>query len=174
MANPTRRDFDSEPKDANRDPLSGAPGAHPVGTGLGAASAGAAGAAVGAVAGPVGAVIGAAAGAVLGGLAGKAVAEQIDPTAEEAYWYDNFAQRPYASNSSYDDYRPAYQYGWEARDRYRDREFDDVESDLAAGWERAKGKSQLTWDKAKFAVRDAWDRLTGDRPRNDTHPGRPR
>ena len=43
---------------ANLDPITGAPGAHPVGTGIGAAAGGvAAGAAVGSVAGPVGTVI---------------------------------------------------------------------------------------------------------------------
>lgn len=69
------------------DPISGASGAHPVGTGLGAAAGGAAaGAAVGAVAGPVGALIGVTVGAVVGGLAGKGVAELMDPTAEGAYW----------------------------------------------------------------------------------------
>jgi hypothetical protein len=66
---------------ANRDPITGTPGAHPVGTGVGALAGGAAtGAAVGTVAGPVGTVIGAAVGAVAGGLAGKGVAEEIDPT----------------------------------------------------------------------------------------------
>ena len=46
---------DKEAKEANRDPITGAPGAHPVGTGLGAAAGGmAAGAAVGTMAGPVG------------------------------------------------------------------------------------------------------------------------
>ena len=58
-------------KDQNRDPITGAPGAHPVGTGVGAASGGVAGAAVGTVVGgPVGAVVGAAVGAIAGGLAG--------------------------------------------------------------------------------------------------------
>src|SRR6187399_1089670 len=75
-----------ENKDANRDPITGAPGSHPVGTGLGAAAGGmAAGAAAGSVAGPAGTVIGAAVGAVAGGLAGKGIAEKIDPTIEEAY-----------------------------------------------------------------------------------------
>lgn len=70
----------------NRDPITGAPGAHPVGTGFGAAFGGvAAGAAVGTVAGPIGTVIGAAVGAVVGGLAGKGVAEVIDPTDEVPY-----------------------------------------------------------------------------------------
>ncbi len=54
---------------ANRDPITGAPGAHPLGTGIGAAAGGiAAGAAIGAVAGPVGALAGAVVGAVAGGL----------------------------------------------------------------------------------------------------------
>jgi len=66
-------------KDANRDPITGATGSHPVGTGLGAAAGGvAAGAAAGSVAGPLGTVVGAAVGAVLGGLAGKGVAEMVD------------------------------------------------------------------------------------------------
>ena len=68
---------------ANRDPITGTPGAHPVGTGVGALAGGAAaGAAVGTVAGPVGTAIGAAVGAVAGGLAGKGVAEEIDPTVD--------------------------------------------------------------------------------------------
>ena len=79
----------------NRHPLTGAPGAHPVGTGLGAALGGvAAGAATGTVAGPVGTLVGAAIGAVVGGLAGKGIAETIDPTAEDAYWRDNYRGRP--------------------------------------------------------------------------------
>jgi phage tail tape-measure protein len=68
----------------NRDPITGAPGAHPVGVGLGAAVGGiAAGAAAGTLAaGPIGTVVGAAAGAIAGGLSGKAVAEHFDPTKE--------------------------------------------------------------------------------------------
>ena len=83
--------------DANRDPITGTPGAHPVGTGLGAtaggaaggAALGAAGAAIGAatgtvLGGPVGTAIGGAAGiiagALAGGGAGKIVAETANPT----------------------------------------------------------------------------------------------
>ncbi len=69
----------------NLDPITGAPGAHPVGVGLGAAVGGiAAGAAAGTViAGPLGTAVGAAVGAIAGGLGGKAVAEHFDPTVEE-------------------------------------------------------------------------------------------
>ena len=84
-------------KDANRDPISGAPGAHPIGTGLGASGGAAAGAAIGAVGGPVGALVGGAIGAVAGGLAGKGAAEAVNPTVEDAYWRDNYSTRPYAA-----------------------------------------------------------------------------
>ena len=84
----------SDDRDENRDPITGEPGAHPVGAGVGAAVGGAAaGAAVGMAAGPVGTVAGAVIGGVAGGLAGKAVAEQIDPTIEEHYWRNEYATR---------------------------------------------------------------------------------
>ncbi|MGZ5186120.1 MAG: hypothetical protein ACXWCO_13540 [Caldimonas sp.] len=147
---------------ANRDPLSGAPGAHPVGTAVGAIAGGAAaGAATGTVAGPVGTVIGAAVGAVVGGLAGKGVAESIDPTREDAYWRDNYSTRSYvAPGSSYDDFGPAYAYGVDSYSTYRGRSFDDVEPTLSREWSKARGKSNLEWERAKHATRDAWNRLS--------------
>src|SRR5687768_153097 len=75
----------------NRDPLTGEGGAHPVGTGVGAASGGTVGAMIGgAVGGPVGALIGAAVGGLAGGLAGKGVAESVNPSEEESFWRDNY------------------------------------------------------------------------------------
>ena len=62
------------PASAHPDPITGEPGAHPIGVGVGALSAGAAGAAIGSIGGPIGVLIGAAIGAVAGGLAGKEVA----------------------------------------------------------------------------------------------------
>jgi hypothetical protein len=159
MADPKREPATST--DANRDPISGEPGAHPVGTGIGTAAGGAAaGAAGGAVAGPVGAVVGAVAGGIVGGLAGKSIAESIDPTAEDAYWRDNYASRPYYDSShTYDDYAPAYRHGWESRARYTDKTFEDVEPDLRRDWDSVKADSRLSWDRARHATRDAWDRI---------------
>ena len=149
-------------RDENRDPISGEPGAHPVGTGIGAAVTGAAaGAAGGAVGGPIGAAVGAVVGAVGGGLAGKAAAESIDPTAEEAYWRKNHSSRPYYSQGeTYETYAPAYQYGWESRARYRDRDFEDVESELRENWTK-RHQAKLSWEKARPATRDAWERIGG-------------
>lgn len=154
---------ESNPKinDANRDPITGAPGSHPVGTGVGAALGGAAaGAAIASVAGPVGTVVGAAAGAVVGGLAGKGVAEVVDPTRESAYWESNFSHRPYVEQgASFDDYGPAYRYGIDASLKYDDKEFDDVQNDLSRSWSNVKGRSALAWDRAQHAARDSWDRI---------------
>ena len=148
--------------DANRDPLSGAPGAHPVGTGIGAAAGGlAAGAAAGTMAGPVGTLVGAAIGAVAGGLAGKGVAELIDPTAEYEYWADNYRDRPYYTHGfGYEDYGPAYRYGVDSYTLYNNRTWDAAEADLASGWDQAKGKSRLAWNDAKHAAKDAWRRVS--------------
>jgi len=147
----------------NRDPITGAPGSHPVGTGLGAAAGGiAAGAIAGSMAaGPVGTVVGAAVGAIAGGLAGKGIAEAIDPTAEEAYWRENYTSRPYvASGATFEDYGPAYRYGVDSYGRYEGSTFDQAEPELARDWERARGTSSLAWERAKDATRDSWNRVS--------------
>lgn len=147
-------------KDSNPDPITGAPGSHPVGTGVGAAGGGAAGAAIGSIAGPVGTVIGAVAGAIAGGLAGKGAAEMIDPTAEDTYWQENYKTRPYYQPGvGYDELAPAYRYGWEARAQSPNVTFEQREAELRQDWDRKRGDSRLPWDKAKMAVRDAWNRV---------------
>ena len=132
--------------DLNPDAITGEPGSHPVGAGLGAAAGGAA----------VGAVVG----GVAGGLAGKGIAEQIDPTREDAYWRDEYPNREYYDEQvSYDTYAPAYRYGWESRARHVDRTWSDVEPELQQDWETNRGSSGLKWDKARHASQDAWARV---------------
>jgi Glycine zipper len=147
---------------------------HPVGSGVGAAAGAATGAAIGtAVGGPAGTLVGAAVGAVAGGLVGHGIAEGVNPTEEEAYWRENWRTRPYADTSrSYEDYRPAYQYGWESRARYGNRRWEDAESDLERGWENAKGESRQTWNEAKHATRDAWHRVESRLPGDADRDGR--
>lgn len=154
-----QRKDDTDPE--NRDPITNTPGAHPVGVGAGAAGAGVAGAAIGgAVAGPAGALVGAAIGAVAGGLGGKAAAEAVNPTIEDDWWRQNYARRPYARHGvPYDAYRPAYQYGWQARMMHGDADWTEIEPNLAAGWMQARGDSKLEWADAKHAAKDAWDRI---------------
>lgn len=146
--------------DMNKDPISGAPGAHPVGVGVGGTGGALAGAAVGSVAGPIGTLVGGAIGTVAGAAVGKGVAERMDPTVEDDYWRTEYAARPYYDRAyTYEDYAPAYAYGTEMRSTHANRVWDDtLEADMRQGWEAAKAKSRLGWDKAKAAVRDAFDR----------------
>ena len=144
----------------NLDPLSGEAGAHPIGTGVGAALGGAAaGAAVGTVAGPVGSAVGAAVGAIAGGLFGKGVAEGIDPTIEDAYWRENYSSRPYvARGARYEQYQPAYRYGWESRARLDNKPWRDMEGQVRQDWEAHPDSLGLDWNSAKDAVREAYER----------------
>jgi hypothetical protein len=160
-------------RDTNPDPITGAPGAHPVGVGLGAAGAAATGAAIGtAVGGPVGAVVGGVVGAVAGGLAGKGVAEAIDPTAEDAYWRENHGSQPFGHDQPFDAFAPAYRTGYEgfAKHSATGSKFEDAEPHLQRDYEthlsrasithgNAAAKAHLTWDRAKHASKAAWDRV---------------
>ena len=154
--------YDTDVKtDLNRDPITGEPGSHPVGTTVGAAGGAVAGATIGAVVGgPVGAVVGGAVGAVAGGAAGHGAAEVVNPTIEDAYWRDNYSKASYVErNRPYTDYQNAYRYGWESRSAYPNKTWNDVENDLERGWDRAKGESKLAWHQAKSATKDAWHRV---------------
>jgi phage tail tape-measure protein len=155
------RSNEERQRDRNEDPITKEPGAHPVGVGAGAALGGAAaGAAAGAVAGPVGAVVGAVVGGVVGGLGGKAVAEAVDPTYEPEYWEKNYPTSSYYDKTlQYETLEPAYRYGWETRNQYPGRRFEDVEVELRRDWEAKHGNSSVTWERAKHAVRDAWCRF---------------
>ncbi len=145
--------------DRNPDPITDAPGSHPVETGVGAAIGGAAsGMAVGAVAGPVGAAVGAALGAVAGGLAGKGVGELIDPTTEDNWLRDNYDSRPYVrTGDTFETHVPAYRYGAEAEAAYGEEPWDTVEPRLRDDW-AARNCCDLEWDRANGAVRDAYER----------------
>ncbi|HEX2473595.1 MAG TPA: hypothetical protein VHK01_02550 [Lacipirellulaceae bacterium] len=152
---------DVRDRDVNPDPITGEPGAHPVGAGVGAAVGGAVtGLAAGAAAGPIGAGVGAVVGGIAGGLAGKAIAEQVDPTVEEAYWRDEYANRDYYDEDvAYDEMKPAYRYGWESRAKHSDKSWDQAEPHLEHDWSSQRGTSQLEWERARHATRDAWERI---------------
>jgi len=149
-------------RDSNPDPITKAPGSHPVSTGIGAAAAGAAGAAIGSVVPgvgtAVGGVVGAVVGAVGGGFAGKAVGEAIDPTGTDDYWRENYRTREYVKDDAdYETYRPAYQYGARLADRGTSP--DDFDENTArAEWESNPDNRGLDFDTAKGAMRDEMNR----------------
>lgn len=161
MAEIITRKVVSNDADLNRDPITGTPGAHPLGTGAGAASGGVAGAAVGiVVAGPVGAVVGAAVGAVAGGLAGKSAAEAFNPTAEELFWRETFVRESYyVPGKPYEYYAPGFRAGWEGRVRYDGRSFEDAEPALIANYNAGRTELSPDWHEVRPAARAAWERV---------------
>jgi len=151
----------SAEKDAKRDPVAGEQGAHAVGVGAGAVCGGVAEALMGvAIGGPIGGGVGAVGGAVSGGVAGKSAAEAINPTTEHEFWRKEHSHRPYFTlGTPYDQYGPAFQYGWESYASCTGKAFEDVESELAREWRRHRGASKLSWEHAKRATHDAWQRV---------------
>ncbi len=149
--------------DLNADIITGEPGSHPVGTGIGGVGGAAAGAAIGSMAGPLGTLIGGAIGAVVGGGAGHASAEAINPTHEEAYWRaEHVNANYYKEGHDFDrDLHPAYAVGYANRAKYpADARFEDHENDLKRSWEEVKGESRMQWEEARLASRDAWNRVS--------------
>ena len=156
----------------NRDPLTNEPGAHMVGTSLGATAGGLAGAMAGMAAsaatgvaagtvmgGPIGGAVGLVAGAVVGGMLGSAAGEALNPTEETLHWSSTYTKEPYYnSDYAYDDYSPAYRTGAEGFDNHPDRTFDEIESHLQDEYILNRGRSRLGWDDARPAMLAAWER----------------
>ena len=154
-------------EDLNRDPITGTPGAHPLGTGAGAVVGGLSGAALGTAAGPLGAVIGAAAGAVMGGLVGKSSAEAVNPTAEEVFWRETYVREPYyVQGRAYEYYAPGFRAGWKGRVRNDGRTYEEAEPELLAEYILTKSELDPDWQEIRPAARAAWDRVDHDRNAN--------
>jgi uncharacterized protein (TIGR02271 family) len=65
------------------------------------------------------------------------------------------------TGDTYENYAPAYRYGYDmARDpRYQGRDFSEVESDLRTDYARRYPNS--TWERMKDSIRYGWDKVTG-------------
>ncbi|MGB3310306.1 MAG: hypothetical protein WBG32_09265 [Nodosilinea sp.] len=167
-----RHNHPEHDQDNNPDPMTGEPGSHPVGTGVGAAGAGVIGTAVGVVVGgPIGGAIGAVVGSAAGGLLGKSVAETFDPTVEDEYWRTNYHTRPYVDSAyTYDDYSPAYRTGYEGYSTYypQGMTYQQAEPHLRQRYEQDHPQGRrLNWEKARDASQDAWYRLEHGAPSTD-------
>jgi uncharacterized protein (TIGR02271 family) len=81
-----------------------------------------------------------------------------DDSAYRSHWSSHYAH----GGGIYDDYWPAYSYGSDmARsDKYRGRDWDQVEGDLRSDWETRHGGAGSTWEQFKAAIRHGWERIT--------------
>jgi hypothetical protein len=83
----------------------------------------------------------------------------INPTVEDAHWRHAFKAEPYyVPGFGYDEYSPAFRVGYTGPLR-RAGNFGALEGALEEDWRRVKGRSRLTWEQARPAVRAAWDRV---------------
>ena len=79
---------------------------------------------------------------------------------ENTFWQNKFQHEGYFQNGmTWDDYEPAYRYGFESHNKWHGRKWDDVEHDMGSEWDKMKAKSRLKWEHAKFAVKAVWDRM---------------
>lgn len=81
----------------------------------------------------------------------------------EPDYRQDFQTRYAAQGAQYDEYAPAYRYGYTlASDaRYRGRMWPDIEAEAQRDWDRDHPGG--TWERMKLAVRHGWERVTGQR-----------
>jgi hypothetical protein len=131
-----------------------------VGEAAGGVSGVVAGAAIGSAIGPVGTVIGGILGAMGGWWSGRAVAEAATAitTDDDRYYRTQFESSPVRGTRTYDDVKPAYYLGHLASRNpdYRNRSFEEVESDLRTGW--TSDTKYGSWDDARGFAREGFNR----------------
>jgi hypothetical protein len=78
--------------------------------------------------------------------------------ASDRYFAARFDEVTYAGDDeTFEDYRPAYRYGVLARTVFRDHDWDDdIEQQLRDDWDRNRGTSPLSWERARAGVQDAY------------------
>lgn len=83
-------------------------------------------------------------------------------SSEWAPYADDFRtdfERRYAGRGMrYEDYEPAYRWGFENAETYTGREWDETEPELRRDWERSNPGGE--WERFKDAVRRGWERFT--------------
>lgn len=132
-----------------------------VGEAAGGISGVVAGAAVGSAIGPVGTILGGILGAMGGWWTGRAVAEAATAitSADETYYRRHFDSSPGRFGTrTYDEVKPAYYLGHIASRNpdYRDRSFEDVETDLRRGW--TTDSKYGAWDDVRGFAREGFTR----------------
>jgi hypothetical protein len=71
---------------------------------------------------------------------------------------NHFDNSMYAGQYNYDQYEPAYRYGYDlaTNSRYHDRNWSDIENEARGYWDE---RNPGTWDRIKDAVRYAWEEV---------------
>jgi len=87
--------------------------------------------------------------------------KMTDDNDDDIYYRNHWNSVYGSTGGAYDEYRPAYNYGtaMAREEKYRNRPWADVETDLRSDWDNRYPGEQSTWDKMKSAVRHGWERM---------------
>ncbi len=99
-------------------------------------------------------------------IQGKEGAERVE---QEKYWREHHAQEH--KEVPFEHLEPAYRTGYEGVRKYAGKHYHEIESDLAHDYEKNDANPAIPWDRARPAVRAAWDRLGGVMGPRDTDRG---
>lgn len=71
---------------------------------------------------------------------------------------NHFSTSMYANTYTYEQYEPAYRYGYDlaTNNRYRERDWNEIESEAQRYWDE---RNPGTWDRIRNAVRHAWEEV---------------
>ena len=87
--------------------------------------------------------------------------KMTDDNDDDVYYRNHWNSVYGSTGGAYDEYRPAYNYGtaMAREEKYRNRPWAEVETDLRSDWDNRYPGEQSTWDKMKSAVRHGWERM---------------
>lgn len=93
--------------------------------------------------------------------------DEVTPEIDDDDYYRTHWTTRYADNvgeGAYDNYKPAYIYGSEARrsEKYRSHDWREVEPALAADWKARHAGQLSSWENFKDAVNHGWNRIGPD------------
>ena len=84
------------------------------------------------------------------------------PTFDEEFWRKHHeSQKHTEAESGFEHFAPAYRTGHEAATKYTGKTFEQIENDVVLDYEKHRAGSGLPWDRARSAVRSAWDKMSG-------------
>ena len=64
------------------------------------------------------------------------------------------------TGEAYENYQPAYRFGWESRSKHPGKTFEQAQPHLERDW--GNQRTWMEWTSAQQAVRDAWEHVKGN------------
>jgi hypothetical protein len=98
-------------------------------------------------------------------MVGRCQVELVDRAFYTVHFFGRYTRTPYyRPGQQWNDYAPAYGYGYLSYPRFSGCALVEIEGDLLRGWDDAKRHSRLTWREAREAIQDGWHYIERARP----------